>query len=393
MTDAKDEENSCLSITDDVKRADYYHGLVPRADIEPLLKKEGDFLLRKTETNGQTILALSVKWEGQVKHFMINQNERGHFYLETHTEKTVGELIDWHFRTKTPCSAASGVKLKRAVERPQWILTHDSIKMQKKLGEGAFGEVFTASFSGDGGTTLVAVKTMREEMSREARLKFMKEARLMRKLSHRNIVRILGVAVHEQPLMIVMELCPGGSLLNYLRKNKGKLSLTTKLRFALEASSGLAYLEQQNFMVQTDLFHRDIAARNCLLTEKHELKISDFGMSDERKELTDDKLDKVPVKWLAPETMQNKIYSNKTDVWSFGIMVGRVWEIFADGQEPYPGLSNIQTRAKIIVQNYRMEMPKDTPALISKIVNSCWAKDPADRPSFQKIHEHLKEKK
>ncbi|KAI6213759.1 Non-specific protein-tyrosine kinase [Aphelenchoides besseyi] len=321
---------------------------------------------------------------------MINQNERGHFYLETHTEKTVGELIDWHFRTKTPCSAASGVKLKRAVERPQWILTHDSIKMQKKLGEGAFGEVFTASFSGDGGTTLVAVKTMREEMSREARLKFMKEARLMRKLSHRNIVRILGVAVHEQPLMIVMELCPGGSLLNYLRKNKGKLSLTTKLRFALEASSGLAYLEQQNFM------HRDIAARNCLLTEKHELKISDFGMSDERKELTDDKLDKVPVKWLAPETMQNKIYSNKTDV----------WEIFADGQEPYPGLSNIQTRAKIIVQNYRMEMPKvcflslklfeffqDTPALISKIVNSCWAKDPADRPSFQKIHEHLKEKK
>ncbi|KAI6200030.1 Tyrosine-protein kinase [Aphelenchoides besseyi] len=412
MTDAKDEENSCLSITDDVKRADYYHGLVPRADIEPLLKKEGDFLLRKTETNGQTILALSVKWEAQVKHFMINQNERGHFYLETHTEKTVGELIDWHFRTKTPCSAASGVRLKRAVERPQWILTHDSIKMQKKLGEGAFGEVFTAAFSGDGATTLVAVKTMREEMSREARLKFMKEARLMRKLSHRNIVRILGVAVHEQPLMIVMELCPGGSLLNYLRKNKGKLTQATKLRFAFEASAGLAYLEQQNFI------HRDIAARNCLLTEKHELKISDFGMSDERKELTDDKLDKVPVKWLAPETMQNKIYSNKTDVWSFGIMVIKV---FKEINFIFLGLGDLCRRSRALsrivehsntCKDHRSKLSngnaeglfsylfsklfgffQDTPTSIAKIVNSCWAKDPADRPSFQKIHEYIKEKK
>lgn len=63
----------------------------------------------------------------------------------------------------------------------------------------------------------------------------------------------------------------------------------------------------------------------------------------------------VPVKWLAPETMQQKVYSNKTDVWSYGVLV---WEIYSDGAEPYPGLSNIQTRAKIIVQNYRMDMPK-----------------------------------
>lgn len=61
------------------------------------------------------------------------------------------------------------------------------------------------------------------------------------------------------------------------------------------------------------------------------------------------------MKWLAPETMQQRIFSSKTDVWSFGVLV---WEVYADGKEPYPGLSNIQTRAKIVVQNYRMEMPK-----------------------------------
>ncbi|KAK6037439.1 hypothetical protein COOONC_25056 [Cooperia oncophora] len=109
-----------------------------------------------------------------------------------------------------------------------------------------------------------------------------------------------------------------------------------------------------------------------------EIKIADFGMSD----------DKVPVKWLAPETLQDKIYSLKTDVWSYGVLV---WEIYADGAEPYPGLTRLQTRAKIVVQNYRMEMPKDTPKSVADIVYSCWEKDPARRPEMSKIFRMLRE--
>ncbi|KAK0409644.1 hypothetical protein QR680_004672 [Steinernema hermaphroditum] len=373
--------DDCKSISDDVRCADYYHGLVPRADIEPLLKVSGDFLLRKTESQGRIVLALSARWETKVKHFMINQNEAHEYYLESHTDKSVKDLIDWHKTTKTPVSCNSGVILRKPVERPPWILNHDAIKFKKKLGEGAFGEVYMADFTTENeGTIQVAVKTMRDEVGREARLKFMKEARLMRKLQHKHIVRILGVAVHEHPLMILMELCPGGSVLSYLRKNKGNTSQTVKLRFALEGAIGLSYLEKQNCI------HRDIAARNCLLTDRNEVKISDFGMSDERKQVTDDKLDKVPVKWLAPETMQNKIYSAKSDVWSYGVMV---WEIYSEGSEPYPNLTNIQTRAKIVVQNYRMDMPKDTPAGVGKIISQCWSKEPNDRPTFAKIVEGL----
>ncbi|KAI6197361.1 hypothetical protein M3Y94_01214900 [Aphelenchoides besseyi] len=382
-TEDKDEDQ--LSITDDIRGAEYYHGLVPRADIEPLLRKEGDFLVRKTEhTPGMIVLALSVRYGDAIRHFMINQDEDRSFYLEHHHEPSVAALINWYRSTKTPLSASTPARLRRAIERPAWLLNHDSIKLIRKLGEGAFGEVYLAEFTSGAEKMEVATKTMREEATREARLKFMKEARLMRKLLHRNIVRIMGVAVHEQPLMIVMELCPGGSLLNHLRKNKGKLTAAIKLRFATEAAAGLAYLEKQNFM------HRDIAARNCLLTDKLELKISDFGMSDERTELTDEKLEKVPVKWLAPETMQHKVYTNKTDVWSYGIML---WEIYAEGAEPYTGLTNIQARAKIVVHNYRMEAPKDTPPFIAKLMTSCWAKEPIDRPGFQKIHTLLKEKK
>ncbi|CAD5220090.1 unnamed protein product [Bursaphelenchus okinawaensis] len=379
----EDNENDDISITDDIRGAEYYHGLVPRTDIEPLLKKEGDFLLRKTEHNpGEIVLALSVRHDGHIRHFMINQDDDHTFYLENHREKTVAELINWHRSTRTPLSSSTPAKLRRPVERPAWLLNHDSIKLSKKLGEGAFGEVYLAEYTSAGDRMEVAVKTMREEATRDARLKFMKEARLMRKFQHKNVVRIMGVAVHEHPLMLIMELCPGGSVLTYLRKNRGNVDQKTKLRFVSEAAEGLYFLERQKCI------HRDIAARNCLLSAKLDLKVADFGMSDDRCYMHDDKLDKVPVKWLAPETMQNKIYSNKTDVWSFSILV---YEIYSDGAEPYAGMTNIQTRAKIVVTDYRMEMPKDCPPKMVALVTLCWSKDPNKRPDFGKITKMLKE--
>ncbi|CAJ0565136.1 unnamed protein product, partial [Mesorhabditis spiculigera] len=230
-TETKNQANDdTSSITDDVRGAEYYHGLVPRTDVEPLLKKDGDFLLRKTEhTPGVIVLAISVRVGTAVRHFMINQDPSGTFYLEGHHEKSISELINWHRTTKTPLSATSNAVLKRPVERTAWLLNHDSITLVKKLGEELW-EVFLAEYAMGKDKQEVAVKTMRTEVTREARLKFMKEARLMRKYSHKHVVKILGVAVHEHPLMLVMEVCPGGSLLSYLRKNKGKMDGAIKIR-------------------------------------------------------------------------------------------------------------------------------------------------------------------
>uniref|UniRef100_A0A915AJQ2 Tyrosine-protein kinase n=1 Tax=Parascaris univalens TaxID=6257 RepID=A0A915AJQ2_PARUN len=356
-----------------------FHGLLPRADIEPLLRENGSFVVRKTQRNGEIILALSVKWDRRIKHFVFNQDESGMYYFESHKDKTIHGLIDWHMKNGEPVSTLSGVKLIKGIGRQPWLLNHDEIVLQKKLGEGAFGEVHLALYITPSGKRNVAVKTMREEATRHARLQFMKEARIMRKFAHPNVIRILGVAVYENPLMIVMELCPGGSVLAYVRK-MAPVPNETKLRFCCEAAAGLAYLEAKNCI------HRDIAARNCLLSAKYDVKISDFGMSDERRFIHDDKLRKVPMKWLAPETMQQRVFSSKSDVWAYGVMV---YEIYADGGEPYPGLSNLQARAKIVVQNYRMEMPKITPQDVDKLVHKCWETDPNARPSFSEIYEIL----
>lgn len=114
--------------------------------------------------------------------------------------------------------------------------------------------------------------------------------------------------LYETPLMIVMEFCPNGDLLTYLRSKKSKITLKEKLKFVTKAAKGLRYMESQKCI------HRDVAARNCLLSSTNELKISDFGMSDERLIIQDEKLEKVPVKWLAKETLEHKVCTLKTDV-------------------------------------------------------------------------------
>lgn len=127
---------------------------------------------------------------------------------------------------------------------------------------------------------LVAVKTCKTTLPDEQKKKFLQEGRILKQYDHPNIVKFIGICVQKQPIMIVMELVPGGSLLNFLRNHGANLTQKNLLGMCLDASAGMQYLESKNCI------HRDLAARNCLVGEGNQVKISDFGMSREEEEYT-----------------------------------------------------------------------------------------------------------
>ena len=186
-------------------------------------------------------------------------------------------------------SRSTGAVLKQPVLRnsDKWALYNDDISVDKRLGKGAFGEVFDAEFKGQ----KVAVKICRSTDIPD-REKFLQEAKILKQYDHPNIVKLIGVSWDMELVLIVMELMPGGSLLDYLRKKAAQMSKGKLLHMSIDACSGMEYLESKNCI------HRDLAARNCLVGENDIIKISDFGMNCESIVKTQTQ---IHIKWTAPE--------------------------------------------------------------------------------------------
>ncbi|KAK6042365.1 protein tyrosine kinase [Cooperia oncophora] len=163
------------------------------------------------------------------------------------------------------------------------------------------------------------------KFSRKEQIKeIMHEARLMRHFDHPNVVKFYGVAAGQEPLMVIMELANCGALDSYLQKQEQPMD--KKNEMCLQAAWGLEYLHAKNVL------HRDIAASTVYQMDPHK---------------------RVPIRWLAPETLKMAIYTQKTDVFSFGIMC---WEIYNNGIEPYPGMTVAEVNQNV-KEGYRMELP------------------------------------
>ncbi|KHJ97767.1 protein tyrosine kinase [Oesophagostomum dentatum] len=215
------------------------------------------------------------------------------------SKPTLEELLDVLVRTTKPIPP-SGVVLRTPYPRPDYYFLHEHITILKKLGHGEFGEVNLGKLRLKNGEEIeVAVKMIRGSKVKKSQLSaFFEEAKLMRRFNHPNIVRFFGVATQEEPIMIILEFASGGSLKSYC-KNHTDIPPWRLLQFATDGARGMCYLAAQQ------VIHRDLAARNCLLGQHDELKISDFGLSiADRTEMKLDKLKKLPIKWLAPETLR-----------------------------------------------------------------------------------------
>ncbi|CAL1677593.1 unnamed protein product [Lasius platythorax] len=351
---------------------EWFHGVLPREEVVRLLVNEGDFLVRETMRNDECQIVLSVCWDGH-KHFIVQTSE-GQYRFEGPTFPSIQELIRHQWLSGLPVTSRSGAILKTPILRERWELNNDDVILLEKIGRGNFGDVYKAQLKTC--KTEVAVKTCKVTLPDEQKRKFLQEGRILKQYDHPNIVKLIGICVQKQPIMIVMELVPGGSLLTYLRKNTSTITQREQLRMCKDAAAGMSYLESKYCI------HRDLAARNCLVGYECIVKISDFGMSREEEEyIVSDGMKQIPIKWTAPEALNFGKYTSLCDVWSYGILI---WEIFSKGGNPYSGMSNSQAREKIDA-GYRMPAPDGTPEEIYRVMLRCWEYEPEKRPHFDQI--------
>uniref|UniRef100_A0A6P7FI40 Tyrosine-protein kinase receptor n=1 Tax=Diabrotica virgifera virgifera TaxID=50390 RepID=A0A6P7FI40_DIAVI len=273
-------------------------------------------------------------------------------------------------------------------------IPREQLRLVKALGQGAFGEVYQGFYRQRPCDTVempVAVKTLPEMSTSQAEMDFLMEALIMSKFNHPNIVHFIGVCFDKHPRFIVLELLAGGDLKNFLRESRPKperaspLTMKDLILISVDVAKGCKYLEDNRFI------HRDIAARNCLLTTKgpgRVVKIADFGMS--RDVYRSDYYRKggkamLPIKWMPPEAFLDGIFTSKTDVWSFGVLL---WEIMSMGYMPYTGCANRDVM-QLVTSGGRLEAPANCPGPIYGIMTQCWHPAPEQRPTFGTILERL----
>ncbi|XP_019131437.1 focal adhesion kinase 1 isoform X3 [Larimichthys crocea] len=260
-------------------------------------------------------------------------------------------------------------------------IQRDRIELGRCIGEGQFGDVHQGVYiSPENPALSVAVKTCKNSTSDSVREKFLQEALTMRQFDHPHIVKLMGV-ITENPVWIIMELCTLGELRSFLQVRKYSLDLASLILYSYQLSTALAYLESKRFV------HRDIAARNVLVSTVDCVKLGDFGLSRYMEDSSYYKASKgkLPIKWMAPESINFRRFTTASDVWMFGVCM---WEILMFGIKPFQGVKNNDVIGRI-ENGERLAMPPQCPPTLYSLMTKCWSYDPSKRPRFTELKTQL----
>ncbi|XP_047041482.1 uncharacterized protein LOC124645677 [Helicoverpa zea] len=269
----------------------------------------------------------------------------------------------------------------------RWEIPRERVVINRKLGTGAFGTVYGghALLAEDRGWSAVAVKTLKAGASTEEKLDFLSEAEAMKRFDHKNVVRLLGVVTKTEPVCTVMEFMLYGDLKNYLLARRhlaagggAEVSAARLTAMALDAARALSYLAQLRYV------HRDVAARNCLVSAHRVVKLADFGMTRlvfENDYYRFSRKGMLPVRWMAPESLALGVFSPASDVWSFGVLL---YEIVTFGSLPFQGLSNAEVLARVKA-GHTLELPAGLKPQLEGLIKSCWQQEHKARPSAAEV--------
>ncbi|XP_046720181.1 fibroblast growth factor receptor 2 isoform X3 [Silurus meridionalis] len=288
-------------------------------------------------------------------------------------------------------------------EDPRWEFSRDKLTLGKPLGEGCFGQVVMAEALGidkdkPKEALTVAVKMLKDDATEKDLSDLVSEMEMMKMIGrHKNIINLLGACTQDGPLYVIVEYASKGNLREFLRARRppgmeysydiarvSEEPLTFKdlVSCTYQVARGMEYLASQKCI------HRDLAARNVLVTESNVMKIADFGLArdvhniDYYKKTTNGRL---PVKWMAPEALFDRVYTHQSDVWSFGVLM---WEIFTLGGSPYPGIP-VEELFKLLKEGHRMDKPANCTNDLYMMMKDCWHAISSHRPTFKQLVEDL----
>ncbi|XP_066275876.1 uncharacterized protein [Branchiostoma lanceolatum] len=281
-----------------------------------------------------------------------------------------------------------------------WEADKEDIRFEHMIGEGEFGHVVRGRLRvPQGYEVLVAAKSIRSDrMTASAVRDFRREMEILARIhedkeGHPNVVKFYGVVTKSDPQYILVEYASNEDLRRYLWsvreqcKTTGHTKLLERLGFACDVACGLSEL------ARLKIVHRDIAARNVVITDRKVAKIADFGLSRDvyvssayacTNQGGEEEL--LPLKWMAVESLRDGVYTCKSDVWSYGVLL---WEIASFGEEPRyaggPMHPDVCTLLELLKKGVRLQQPQKCSQPLYRIVRSCWIVDPSKRPTPEEL--------
>ncbi|CAO1419928.1 unnamed protein product [Diamesa tonsa] len=358
----------------------WFHGSISRDEAEHLLqpRDEGLFLVRES-TNFPGDYTLCVCFQGKVEHYRVKYLDNKLTIDDEEYFENLGQLVA-HYELDADGLCTQLIKSLPKKGRQEycinskdfidkgWVIPEEDLQLKESIGKGEFGEVMLGYLKG----VRVAVKMLKD--STAAAQKFLQEASVMTTLEHENLVKFIGLVLNNKHIYLVTEYMSKGSLVDYLR-SRGRQHITRKdqINFACDTCAGMEYLEAKKVV------HRDLAARNVLISEDCVAKVADFGLA--REECYSLDVGKLPIKWTAPEALKGGRFSNKSDIWSFGILL---WEIYSFGRVPYPRIPLAEV-TKHVEMGYKMESPDGCPTEVYDMMRATWDLNPLKRPTFQDL--------
>ncbi|KAK6927763.1 Serine-threonine/tyrosine-protein kinase, catalytic domain [Dillenia turbinata] len=255
----------------------------------------------------------------------------------------------------------------------EWTIDLRKLNMGMAFAQGAFGKLYKGTYNGED----VAIKLLeRPEKEQFMEQQFQQEVMMLANLKHPNIVRFIGACHKPIVWCIVTEYAKGGSVRQFLMKRQNRaVPLKLAVKHALDVARGMAYVHGLGFI------HRDLKSDNLLIAADRSIKIADFGVA--RIEVQPEGMtpETGTYRWMAPEMIQHRPYTQKVDVYSFGIVL---WELIT-GLLPFANMTAVQAAFAVVNKGVRPIIPNDCLPVLREIMTRCWDSNPEVRPTFTEV--------